>query len=324
MDLLGPEATCAFGVKPPKIYIYAIKGKIMLPKRILRCLPVCLAISIWMSSGSLPSAPVVSSVKVWEEKISLPTYLAGDPEPNPMFFFGRQSQGAQGPVYPYPMYDSLTGKKVDKTYTMVYLENEYIRIGVLPEVGGRIFEGVDKTNNYNFIYRQHVIKPALIGLIGAWMSGGVEWNIPHHHRASTFIPVQYKIEENADGSKTVWVGELELRQRMRWAVGYTLRPGKAYLEASVRILNRTPEVNTMLCFANLAVHANDNYQVIFPPSTQFGVHHAKREFTDWPILHSILRRRGFFQGRRYQLVQEPHLGEFGFRLELSGRLLRRL
>ena len=101
-----------------------------------------------------------SVVKVWETKVVIPTYLAGDPEPNPMFFFGRQSQGAQGPVYPYPMYDTLTGKKADKSYTVVYLENEYIRIGVLPEVGGRIFEGVDKTNNYNFIYRQHVIKPA--------------------------------------------------------------------------------------------------------------------------------------------------------------------
>ncbi|MGB7759532.1 MAG: DUF5107 domain-containing protein [Bryobacteraceae bacterium] len=237
-----------------------------------------------------------SGVKVWETKIVIPTYLAGDPEPNPMFFFGRQSQGAQGPVYPYPIYDTLTGKKVDKTYTIVYLENEYIRIGVLPEIGGRIIEGLDKTNGYNFIYRQHVIKPALIGLIGAWMSGGLEWNIPHHHRASTFIPVQYKLEENADGSKTIWVGELEVRQRMRWAVGYTLRPGKAYLEASVRILNRTPETNTMLCFANLAVHANENYQVIFPPSTQFGVHHAKREFTDWPISHSSYGGADFSKG----------------------------
>jgi tetratricopeptide (TPR) repeat protein len=237
-----------------------------------------------------------SGVKAWETTITIPTYLAGDPEPNPMFFFGRQSQGAQAPVYPYPMYDTLTGKKADKSYVIVYLENEYIRLGILPEAGGRIFEGVDKTNNYNFIYRQHVIKPALIGLIGAWISGGVEWNIPHHHRASTFIPVQYKVEENADGSKTVWVGELELRQRMRWAVGYTLRPGKAYLEASVRILNRTPEVNTMLCFANLAVHANDNYQVIFPPSTQFGVHHAKRTFTDWPISHSIYGGADFSKG----------------------------
>ncbi len=270
----------------------------MLPKRVLIWLVVCPA----LLGAAAASGTSASTVKVWEEKITLPTYLAGAPEPNPMFFFGRQSQGAQGPVYPYPMYDTLTGKKVDKTYTAVYLENEYIRIGVLPEIGGRIFEGVDKTNNYNFIYRQHVIKPALIGLIGAWISGGVEWNVPHHHRASTFIPVQYRTEENADGSKTIWVGELEVRQRMRWAVGYTLRPGKAVLEASVRILNRTPVENTMLCFANLAVHANQNYQVIFPPSTQYGVFHAKREFTAWPFSTSVYARRGFHQGRGYQLV----------------------
>jgi len=228
-------------------------------------------------------AQAAPAVKVWEEKTNIPTYLAGPPEPNPIFYFGRQSQGAEGRVYPYPLYDILTHKKVDKQYTMVYLENEYVRIGVLPEIGGRVFEGVDKTNGYHFFYRQHVIKPALIGLIGAWISGGIEWNIPHHHRATTFIPVQYRIEEHPDGSKTVWVGELEVRHRMRWAVGYTLRPGKAYLEVSLRIVNRTPVVNTMLCFANVAVHTNENYQVIFPPRTQFGTHHHKREFTTWPI-----------------------------------------
>jgi tetratricopeptide (TPR) repeat protein len=240
-----------------------------------------------LAAGSLFAAALPSTVKAWEDKAVIPTYLAGDPEPNPLFFFGRSSQGALAPIYPYPMYDSLTGRKVDKTYTVVHLENEYIRIGILPEVGGRIFEGVDKTDNYNFIYRQHVIKPALIGLLGAWISGGVEWNIPHHHRATTFLPVQYKIEANPDGSKTVWIGELEVRQRMRWAVGYTLRPGKAVLEASVRILNRTPVENTMLCFANVAVHANENYQVIFPPSTQYGTGHGKRTFTTWPISDTI-------------------------------------
>ncbi len=267
----------------------------MLPKKILSSLPAYVT-ALVIGCSPLLSATDASSVKLWEEQITIPTYLAGAPEPNPMFFFGRESQGAQGPVYPYPMYDTLTGKKVDKSYTAVYLENEYLRIGVLPEIGGRIFEGVDKTNGYNFIYRQHVIKPALIGLIGAWISGGVEWNIPHHHRASTFIPVQYKVEEKADGSKTIWVGELEVRQRMRWAVGYTLRPGKAYLEASVRIVNRTPVVNTMLCFANLAVHANENYQVIFPPSTQYGVYHAKREFTAWPFSTTTYAGADFTKG----------------------------
>lgn len=235
-------------------------------------------------------------VKVWEQETIIPTYETGDPEPNPIFFFGKQSQGAEGRVYPYPLYDSLTGKKVDKTYKIVYLENEYVRIGVLPEIGGRVFEGLDKTNNYHFFYRQHVIKPALIGLIGAWISGGVEWNIPHHHRATTALPVQYRVEENTDGSKTVWVGELEIRHRMRWAVGYTLHPGKSYLEAKLRILNRTPVVNTMLCFANVAVHVDENYQVIFPPRTQYGTHHHKREFTKWPISDSRYGSADFTRG----------------------------
>lgn len=233
---------------------------------------------------------------MWETQITLPTYLAGEPERNPMFFFGRQSQGAQGPVYPYPMYDTLTGKKVDKSYTILYLENEYLRVGVLPEIGGRLFEAVDKTNNYPFIYRQHVIKPALIGLIGAWISGGIEWNIPHHHRASTFLPVQYRMEEKANGAKTIWVGEMELRDRMRWAVGYTLRPGSSVLETELRIVNRAADANSMLCFANAAVHTNENYQVIFPPSTQFGTHHAKREFTEWPVSHTTYGGADFTKG----------------------------
>jgi tetratricopeptide (TPR) repeat protein len=240
--------------------------------------------------------PVATGVRVWETETAIPTYLIGDPEPNPIFYFGRQSQGAQGRVYPYPLYDNLTFKKTDKKYRIVYLENEFVRIGVLPEVGGRLFEGVDKTNNYDFIYRQHVIKPALIGLIGAWISGGIEWNIPHHHRATSALPVQYKTEVNADGSKTIWVGELEMRSRMRWAVGYTLRPGKSYLEAKVRIVNRTPVVNTMLAFANVAVHVNENYQVFFPPSTRYGTYHSKTQFTKWPVSDSRYQAADFTKG----------------------------
>jgi tetratricopeptide (TPR) repeat protein len=234
-----------------------------------------------MSTPAVPAAD--APVRLWEESLAIPTYAAGAPELNPIFYFGKASQGAEGRVYPYPLYDTLTHRKENRTYRIVYLENEYIRVGVLPEIGGRIFEGVDKTNGYDFFYRQHVIKPALIGLIGAWISGGVEWNIPHHHRASTFIPVQYRTGEESDGGKTIWVGELEPRHRMRWAVGYTLRPGRSYLEARLRILNRTPLVQTMLCFANVAVHANENYQVVFPPGTQYGTHHSKREFIEWPI-----------------------------------------
>ncbi|HVN79037.1 MAG TPA: DUF5107 domain-containing protein [Terriglobia bacterium] len=224
-----------------------------------------------------------STVKVWEEPLVVPTYLVGPADPNPIFYNGRVYQGAKGPMYPYPLVDKLTDNRQDKSYKAVYLENKYLKISVLPEMGGRIFSGVDKTDNYNFFYRQHVIKPALIGMVGAWISGGVEWNIPHHHRASTFLPVDYTLVENSDGSKTIWVGEIELRHRMKWLVGLTMYPDKSYLEASVRLINRTPLAHSMLYFANVAVHANPEYQVIFPPNTEWGTQHAKVEFVHWPI-----------------------------------------
>ncbi len=241
------------------------------------------------------AAPGPSPVRMWEEEIRLPTYEPGKPDKNPIFYSGRSYQGAKGPVYPYPLLDTLTDVRKDRPYRAVYLENRYVQFCVLPELGGRVFAGVDKTNRYDFIYRQHVIKPALIGMVGAWISGGIEWNIPHHHRASTFMPVDHRLVENADGSKTLWLGEIELRHRMKWIVGLTLYPDKSYLEATVKLFNRTPLPHSMLYFSNVAVHANPDYQIIFPPSTEFGTQHGKQEFVHWPIgreTYGGLDRRG--------------------------------
>jgi len=250
---------------------------------------LCLAV---LATAAVAATPV----RVWEEKLVIPTYLAGPPDPNPMFYLGRTYQGAKGAIYPYPLYDKLTDTREDRAYKAVYLENEYLKICVLPELGGRIFAAVDKTNGYDFFYHQHVIKPALIGMLGAWISGGVEWNLPHHHRASSFLPVQYRLEEGADGSRTVWVGEMELRHRLRWTIGLTLRPGRSYLEATVRLFNRTPVAHSLLSFANVAVHANPDYQIIFPPRTQFVTQHAKREFARWPVADSVYNGIDFRRG----------------------------
>src|SRR3989304_1825999 len=188
-----------------------------------------------MSPGRLPGRAVLglvlftclatastwaaSTVKIWAEPLKIPTYQVGQPDKNPRFYVARAYQGAQGRVYPYPMFDNLTDNRKDKTYNAVYLENEYIKICVLPEIGGRLFAALDQTNNYAFLYRQNAIKPALIGMLGAWISGGIEWCIPHHHRATTFMPVDYTLQENSDGSKTLWIGEIELRHRTKWLVG---------------------------------------------------------------------------------------------------------
>jgi tetratricopeptide (TPR) repeat protein len=251
---------------------------------------------VWAALLALHPAAARGQVKAWEDKIVLLTYEVGPAEPNPIFYSGRAYQGAKGPIYPYPLLDKLTDARRDKAYRILYLENDYVRIGVLPEVGGRIFEAVDKTNGYDFIYRQHVIKPALIGMLGAWISGGVEWNIPHHHRATTFMPVDSAIETGADGSATVWVGEIELRHRMKWLVGLTLRPGSSVLEVTTKVFNRTPFAHSMLAFANVAVHANENYQILFPPSTEIATFHGKNQFARWPLSSEVFNGQDYTEG----------------------------
>ena len=236
---------------------------------------------------------LTSRAKIWEENLKLPTYLVAEEEKNPRFYFGRAYQGAQGRAYPYPMRERLTRERVDKTYRAVYLENEYIRTSILPEIGGRIFTAQDKTNNYDFIYRQTVIKPALIGMLGAWISGGIEWNVFHHHRATSFSPVDYAIAENQDGSATAWIGEIELRHRMKWRLGITLYPGKSYIEAKLVPYNGSPFLHSMLYFANAGVHANDDYQVVFPPSTEWVTQHAKSEYAAWPVAHQTYNHVDF-------------------------------
>jgi tetratricopeptide (TPR) repeat protein len=246
----------------------------------------------------LADVPVVtqSRAKVWEEPLVLPTYEVNPPDHNPRFYAGRAYQGAQGRVYPYAMIDDLTDNRVEKSYRAVYLENEYIKVCVLPELGGRVLSAVDKTNNYDFFYRQTVIKPALIGMIGAWISGGVEWNFPHHHRPTVFMPIDYTIENHPDGSATAWVGEMEIRHRMRWVVGLTLYPGKSYLEARLKPINRTPFIQSFLFFANAGTHSNENYQVFFPPDTQYVTYHGKNQFARWPVSREVFNAIDYTSG----------------------------
>ena len=113
-----------------------------------------------------------NNARIWEETVTIPTYPSLPPDPNPMFFEDRGNQGASGRIYPNPITDRLSHEgKSDQEYQAVFLENEYIQLMVLPRFGGRIHAALDKSNQYDFIYRQHVIKPGLIGLFGSWISG---------------------------------------------------------------------------------------------------------------------------------------------------------
>ena len=230
-----------------------------------------------------------SKVNLTEKWVSMPTYVVAPPEKNPVFFRNETFQGASWHYYPLKTIDQYTNEKITKEWQTLVLENEYIELGVTPEIGGKLYYAKDKTNNYNFIYKNDVVRPSNIGMTGAWVSGGIEWCVFHHHRASTFLPLDYTTIENPDGSKTIWVAEHEPRHSMRWTVGITIFPGKSYFKVETRIHNSSPFTHTFLNWANVAVHVNENYQTIFPPSAQVVTYHSKTDFTQWPITKTRYR-----------------------------------
>jgi len=247
-------------------------------------------------------------VKAWVEQISIPTYGIGKPEKNPMFLEKRVYQGSSGVVYPHPVIEKIEDEKHDREYTAVFIENEYLQIMILPELGGRIQKAYDKVKKRDFVYYNQVIKPALVGLAGPWISGGIEFNWPQHHRPSTFSPVDFKIQENTDGSKTVWVNELEIMFRTKGMAGFTLYPGKAYLEISGKLFNPTPFPQTFLWWANPAVKVNDHYQSVFPPDVHAVFDHGKRDVSDFPIATGTYYKVNYAPGTdisRYKNIPVP-------------------
>ena len=223
------------------------------------------------------------TAKAWRELVTIPTYEVGKPEKNPIFLEKRVYQGSSGVVYPYPVIETISDEKTDKEYLAIWMENEYIKVMVLPELGGRIQMAYDKIAKRHFIYYNHVIKPALVGLAGPWISGGIEFNWPQHHRPSTFMPVDTTIEVNDDGSVTVWVSEMEKMFHQKGSAGFTLRPGCAYLEIKGCLYNRTDMPHTFLWWANPAVEVNDAYQSVFPPDINAVFDHGKRAVSSFPI-----------------------------------------
>ncbi|HEY4151237.1 MAG TPA: DUF5107 domain-containing protein, partial [Chitinophagaceae bacterium] len=249
-----------------------------------------------------------TEVKIWEETIAIPTYPAGAPEKNPMFLEKRVYQGSSGAVYPHAVIEKISDTKTDKYYKAVFLENEYIKIMLLPEIGGRIQMAYDKVKQRHFIYYNQVIKPALVGLTGPWISGGIEFNWPQHHRPSTFEPVDYSISVNEDGSKTVWISEVERMFRTRGMAGFTLYPGKAYMEIKGKLYNRTPFPQTFLWWANPAVKVNDHYQSVFPPDVYAVFDHGKRDVSSFPIAKGIYYKVDYAPGTdisRYKNIPVP-------------------
>lgn len=245
---------------------------------------------------------------IWEKKIMIPTYEIGEAEKNPIFLDKRVYQGSSGKVYPYPTVERISEEKRDKEYTAVWLENEYLRVMVLPELGGRIQRAYDKTNDYDFVYYNHVIKPALVGLTGPWISGGIEFNWPQHHRPTTFLPVDYVMEEGEDGSASVLLHDVDQMYGTKGIARITLYPGKAYIEIKGQLYNRTSMPQTFLWWANPAVPVNDNTQSVFPPDVHAVMDHGKRDVSRFPIATGVYYKKDYSEGvdiSRYKNIPVP-------------------
>lgn len=250
----------------------------------------------------------MSNAKVYEKIMTIPTYGVGIEEKNPMFFEKRVYQGSSGRVYPYPVIEKIYDEKQDKEYNAVILENDWLYVIVLPEIGGRIYTAYDKTNGYDFVYHNKVIKPALVGLLGPWISGGIEFNWPQHHRPTTFKSVNYQIKNYFDGSASVIVGESEAMFGLKHTTEIKLYADKSYIEIKTDVYNRGNTPETFLWWANPAFRVNDDTATIMPLDVTAVMDHGKRAVSTFPIAHGEYYKMDYSSGvdiSRYKNIPVP-------------------
>lgn len=262
----------------------------------------CLLLTAVASSGAPEAA------RVWEGSLRLPTYELGPDDPLPAFpYAGRR------PIYPYPRLDDITGRRVEKSWRAVFLENEFLRVTVLPELGGKLYAIYDKAAGRDVLYTNHVVKYGLVGLRGAWTSGGIEWNFPDGHTVTTVSPVDYTLRREG-GAACAIVGDTERIQRMQWAVAICLEPGVKRVETRVLLNNRREIPGWYWFWATAAAPAADDMRFVYPmreayphvfwPVFSFPVHRGAdlSLYRDVPNALSLFARRSYrdFMGVYYE------------------------
>jgi len=249
-------------------------------KQNLRVFLACVVLAV--------SAPATGWAKVrgWEGTITIPTYGWSD-DVNPKFWAledqVKLSTTVKGAiVYPYSMQDHLSRTKADRTYKALFLENEYLKVTCLPELGGRLHSVLDKTTNEETFHVNNVIKPSMIAMRGAFISGGVEWNAgPQVHTVTILSPVNALTGTNPDGSAFLEISNLEQTLRTRWTVRVTLHPGRAYLDEQIRIFNPVDAVNPYYFWNCTAFPCRKRTRFIYPMT--LGTDHDGVRFFNWPV-----------------------------------------
>ncbi len=221
------------------------------------------------------SAP--AAVRAWQAEMVIPTYEEGLPDPNPPFDLFRTNRFD----YPYTLREHLTDRRADKAHRALFLENEYLKCTVLPDVGGHLYGCIDKRNGRQMFYANPSLKFAAIAYRGAWAAFGVEFNFPVSHNWMTVSPVDFAVTRASDGSASVWVGNIDRPYGMQWRVQLTLRPGRAVLEQATTLYNRNNVRHRFYWWTNAGVQVEDDSQIVYP--MDYTASHGFTFVDTWPI-----------------------------------------
>src|SRR5205085_10120252 len=183
--------------------------------------------------------------------------------------------------YPYTLRNEITNTRAEHTWLAVYLENEYLKCSVLPDIGGHLYTCIDKISGQPMFYANPSIKKARIGYRGAWAAFGIEFNFPVSHNWVSMSPVNFAYSSQADGGASVIVGNIDRVYGMEWIVELILRPGSTVLEQHVRLGNRSDVRRRFYWWNNAAVRVWDDSRIEYP--MRFAAAHGFAEVQRWPV-----------------------------------------
>jgi tetratricopeptide (TPR) repeat protein len=221
--------------------------------------------------------PIAAQVKVWPGTLNLPTYEEGKPDPNPPFDTYATTKFS----YPYTLRNNLTGRKQDHAWRAIFLENEYLKCSVLPDIGGHLYTCIDKISGESMFYANPSIKKAQIGYRGAWAAFGIEFNFPVSHNWVSMSPIDFSYGIHSDGSASVSIGNVDRVYGMQWRVELVLRPGSTLLEERVTLYNRSDVRHRYYWWNNAGVQVWDDSHIEYP--MQFAASHGFTEVRHWPV-----------------------------------------
>lgn len=258
---------------------------------------VSLALALFVNAASIVQA---QSVTIKEELRSLDTY--GFDKPNPLPILTENPK-----IFPYYKFEEYDHKAKKKDWKVVTLENDYIKVMVLPEIGGKVWGAIEKSTGKEFLYKNEVVKFRNIAMRGPWTSGGIEFNfgiIGHHPNTAT--PVDYLTQKNADGSVSCIVGAVDLPSNTYWQVEIRLEEDKAYFETNALWYNASPLTQSYYNWMTGAAEATDDLE-FYIPGNAYVEHNGDAH--SWPIDKegrnlSLYRNNNFGPAKSYHIVGE--------------------